>query len=566
MPAKTHFLLAMYFLCIPILRLQPLCLAFGAHSHNGLPMLTITDLDYVVQGRPLFQKASAFISSGWKVGLIGRNGTGKSTLLRLIREEIEEAANDASIRISKGARLGWVAQEVPATDDTIMDVVLAADIERARLMKASEVETDPDKLGEIYERLTDMDAWNADTRAAIVLSGLGFKQSDFYRATKEFSGGWRMRAAIAGVLVSEPDVLLLDEPTNYLDLEGAAWLENYIRNYPYTVIMVSHDREMLNRSVTHTLALEHQKLMITPGGYDDWMELRAAKAAQLESQKAKQDKDREHLQAFVDRFKAKASKARQAQSRVKMLEKMQDIAIPIAERTTPFSFPAPKGKLAPPMLELENADLGYGADAKILSHVTLRLDPEDRVAIVGANGQGKTTLVKSIAQRLPLMTGSRKAPSSLKIGYFSQDQLDELTEGETVLDHVFQALPKGTAQSQARAKAAQMGFSHAKVETKVEKLSGGEKVRLLLGLMSIEQPHVLILDEPTSHLDIDSREALIYALNDFPGAVLLITHDVYLAEATADQLWLVNNGNAKRYDGDLRDYKKLVMQADRASA
>ncbi len=527
-------------------------------------MLAITDLDYAVQGRPLFRKASAHISAGWKVGLIGRNGTGKSTLLRLIREEVEEAANDASIRINKGARLGWVAQEVEANDDTIMDVVLAADIERSRLMKASETETDPDKLGEIYERLTDMDAWNADTRAAIVLSGLGFKADDFHRATKEFSGGWRMRAAIAGVLVSEPDVLLLDEPTNYLDLEGAAWLEGYIKKYPYTVIMVSHDREMLNRSVTHTLALEHQELAITPGGYDDWMKIRAEKVAQLTSQKVKQDKDKEHLQAFVDRFKAKASKARQAQSRVKMLEKMQDIAIPIAERTTPFNFPAPKGKLAPPMLELENADLGYGDDAKILSNVSLRLDPDDRVAIVGANGQGKTTLVKSIAERLPLMTGNRKASSSLKIGYFSQDQLDELTEGETVLDHVTHALPKGTASSQARSKAAQMGFSHEKVETNVEKLSGGEKVRLLLGLMSIEKPHVLILDEPTSHLDIDSREALIYALNDFPGAVLLITHDVYLAEATADQLWLVNKGRAKRYDGDLRDYKKLVMQADRA--
>ena len=526
-------------------------------------MLAISDLDYAVQGRPLFRKASAHISAGWKVGLIGRNGTGKSTLLRLIREEIEEAANDASIRMNKGARLGWVAQEVDATDETIMDVVLAADTERARLMKASETETDPDKLGEIFERLTDMDAWNADTRAAIVLSGLGFKPDDFHRATKEFSGGWRMRAAIAGVLVSEPDVLLLDEPTNYLDLEGAAWLEGYIQKYPYTVIMVSHDREMLNRSVTHTLALEHQQLMITPGGYDDWMKLRAAKTAQLTAQKAKQDKEREHLQAFVDRFKAKASKARQAQSRVKMLEKMQDIAIPISERTTPFKFPAPKGKLAPPMLQLENADLGYGEDAKILSNVTLRLDPDDRVAIVGANGEGKTTLVKSIAQRLPLMTGQRKASSSLKIGYFSQDQLDELTEGETVLDHVQQKLPKGTAQSQARSKAAQMGFSHEKVETHVEKLSGGEKVRLLLGLMSIDKPHVLILDEPTSHLDIDSREALIYALNDFPGAVLLITHDVYLAEATADQLWLVNDGKAKRYDGDLRDYKKLVMQADR---
>jgi len=405
-----------------------------------------------------------------------------------------------------------------------MDVVLAADTERHALMIEMETAEDPDRIGEIHERLIDIDAWNADTRAAKVLTGLGFKTEDFDRATKEFSGGWRMRAAIAGVLVSEPDLLLLDEPTNYLDLEGAAWLEDYIRKYPHTVIMVSHDREMLNRSVTHTLA----------------------------------------LQAFVDRFKAKASKARQAQSRVKMLEKMQEISIPIGERTSPFNFGAPKDKLAPPMLELEKCDLGYGESAKILSSVSLRLDPEDRIAIVGANGQGKTTLVKSIAQRLPLMSGERKAPKSLRIGYFSQDQLDELTAGETVLDHVTNKLPKGTPQNQTRGAAAAMGFSHEKVETRVEKLSGGEKVRLLLGLMSIDKPHVLILDEPTSHLDIDSREALIYAINDFPGAVLLITHDVYLAEATADRLWLVNEGKAKRYDGDLRDYKKLVMAADRS--
>ena len=499
-------------------------------------MLSITDLDYAVQGRPLFRKATAAISAGWKVGLIGRNGTGKSTLLRIIREELESPTSDSPIKLNKGARIGWVAQEVDANDDTIMDVVLAADLERSALMKESETATDPDRIGEIHERLMDIDAWNADTRAAI-----------------------------AGVLVSEPDVLLLDEPTNYLDLEGAAWLERYIRRYPHTVVMVSHDRELLNRSVTHTLALEHQTLTITPGGYDDWMKLQAAKTAQLTAQKAKQDAERAHLQAFVDRFKAKASKARQAQSRVKMLEKMQDIAIPIAERTTPFSFPAPKGKLAPPMLVLEEAELGYGDDALILSGVNLRFDPDDRIAIVGANGQGKTTLVKSIAQRLPLMAGERKASGSLKIGYFSQDQLDELTAGETVLDHVTQKLPKGTPQSKARGVAAQMGFSHEKVETKVEKLSGGEKVRLLLGLMSIDKPHVLILDEPTSHLDIDSREALIYALNDFPGAVLLITHDVYLAEATAERLWLVKDGKAIRYDGDLRDYKKLVMQADRAA-
>ena len=538
-------------------------LAITERRFKAPPMLTISNLDYRIQGRALFTNASAQIAAGWKVGLIGRNGTGKSTLLRLIREEVTEPSGDDSIRMNKGAKLGWVAQEVEATDDTIMDVVLAADTERADLMARSETETDPDKLGDIYTRLTDIDAWNADTRAAKVLNGLGFSDDDFYRATKEFSGGWRMRAAIAGVLVSEPDVLLLDEPTNYLDLEGAVWLEGYLKKYPHTVIMVSHDREMLNRSVTHTLALEHQKLTVTSGGYDDWMKMQAIKNAQLESQKAKQDADRAHLQAFVDRFKAKASKARQAQSRVKMLEKMQDITIPLAERTVPFKFPGPKEKLAPPMLEIEKANLGYGDDAVILKDVTLRLDPDDRIAIIGANGQGKTTLVKSIAERLPLMSGNRKAPKAIRIGYFSQDQLDELTEGETVLNHVARALPKDTSESKVRATAAAMGFAYEKVSTNVEKLSGGEKVRLLLGLMSIEKPHVLILDEPTSHLDIDSREALIYALNDFPGAVLLITHDVYLAEATADRLWLVNNGKAKRYDGDLKDYRKLVMAADR---
>lgn len=527
-------------------------------------MLTISDLTYQVQGRPLFQNASAQIAAGWKVGLIGRNGTGKSTLLRIIREEISSPSGDKSIRMNKNARLGWVAQEVVASDDTIMDVVLAADTERHALMQESETATDPDRIADIHTRLIDIDAWNADTRAAKVLTGLGFSEEDFYRATKEFSGGWRMRAAIAGVLVSEPDVLLLDEPTNYLDLEGAVWLEGYLQAYPHTVIMVSHDREMLNRCVTHTLALEHQKLTVTAGGYDDWMKMQAIKNAQLESQKAKQDADRAHLQAFVNRFKAKASKARQAQSRVKMLEKMQEITIPLAERTVPFNFPAPKEKLAPPMLELEDGDLGYGDDALILKGVNLRLDPDDRIAIIGANGQGKTTLVKSIAERLPLMDGIRKCPKAIRIGYFSQDQLDELNEGDSVLMHVARALPNDTSESKVRAVAAAMGFAYEKVSTNVEKLSGGEKVRLLLGLMSIDKPHVLILDEPTSHLDIDSREALIYALNDFPGAVLLITHDVYLAEATADRLWLVNKGRAKVYDGDLGDYRKLVIAADRS--
>lgn len=526
-------------------------------------MLRITDLDHRVEARTLFEGASAHISPGWKVGLVGRNGTGKSTLLRLIREEVAAPSADSSIRLRSRATLGWVAQEVDATDDLILDVVLAADEERHALMQEVETATDPDRIADIHTRLLDIDAWSAEARAAEVLTGLGFTNDDLGRATREFSGGWRMRAALAGVLFSQPDLLLLDEPTNYLDLEGAAWLEEYLKKYPHTVLIVSHDRELLNRCVTHTMALEHKQLSICPGGYDAWLNLRAAKVSQLESQQAKQEADKKHLQAFVDRFKAKASKARQAQSRVKMLEKMQDISIPLAERTTPFNFPAPKDELSPPMLQLRDADLGYGAAAMILQDVDLRVDPDDRIAIVGTNGQGKTTLVKSIAQRLPLMAGECTAARSLRVGYFSQDQLDELTVGHTVLDHVAAAVPKDMPEAKRRGVAAQMGFAREKVDTNVEKLSGGEKVRLLLGLMALEKPHILILDEPTSHLDIDSREALIYALNDFKGAVLLITHDVFLAEATADQLWLVKDGRAAPYDGSLKDYRALVAQADR---
>lgn len=529
-------------------------------------MLTISDLDFRVEARPLFEGASAQIAAGWKVGLVGRNGTGKSTLLRLIREGVENPNSQSSIRLNQGAKLGWVAQEVAATDETILEVVLSSDKERHALMQEADTATDPNRIADIHMRLVDIDAWSAESRAAEVLMGLGFKDEDLYRATKEFSGGWRMRAAIAGVLFSQPDLLLLDEPTNYLDLEGAAWLEGYLKKYPHTVIIVSHDRDLLNRCVTHTMALEHCKLSLCSGGYDAWLRLRAERNAQLESQRAKQDADKAHLQAFVDRFRAKASKARQAQSRVKMLERMQDISIPLAERTVPFNFPSGAEKLAPPMLVLEDAVLGYGEGADILRGVDLRLDPDDRIAIIGTNGQGKTTLVKSIAERLPIMAGTRKVPKAIRIGYFSQDQMDELTSGETVLDHVRRALPREATIARQRAVSAAMGFAHEKVETKIEKLSGGEKVRLLLGLMAMEKPNILILDEPTSHLDIDSREALIYALNDFEGAVLLITHDVFLAEATADQLWLVKDGEAKPYSGDLADYRKLVLQADRSKA
>ncbi|MEM5516020.1 ABC-F family ATP-binding cassette domain-containing protein [Henriciella sp. AS95] len=522
-------------------------------------MLTIDNLTYRIQGRVLMDGASARIPAGWKVGLIGRNGSGKSTLLRLIRESLQES--DSAIRIGKAAKMGWVAQEVEASDRTLLDETLAADTERAQLMHASETVTDPDELADIHERLMTTDAWSGEARAASILNGLGFSQADLSRACKEFSGGWRMRAALAGVLFAEPDLLLLDEPTNYLDLEGAAWLESYLKTYPHTVLLVSHDRELLNSAVTHILALEHQKLTVHAGNYDSWQKKKAEQLALAQAQKTKQDKQKAHLQSFVDRFRAKASKATQAQSRLKMLEKMQDIIIPLEERTHPFEFPAP-GELASPLFVLDDADLGYAPGQPVLRNVQLRVDNDDRIAIVGANGQGKSTLVKSVANRLKLLGGNRVAAPKVEIGYFSQDQLDELNEGENALDHVRRMRPQAS-DGQIRSIVANIGFNRDKAETKVEKLSGGEKVRLLLGLTALKQPHILILDEPTSHLDIDSREALIHALNDYEGAVLLITHDVYLAEATADRLWLVNDGKAAPYEGDLSDYRALVLAADK---
>lgn len=525
-------------------------------------MLTIDSLTYRIQGRTLMEDASATLAAGWKVGLIGRNGTGKSTLLRLIRESGDEA--DSAIRIGKAARLGWVAQEVEASDRTLLDETLAAHTERARLMEEAETVTDPQELADVHERLTAIDAWSGEARASTILTGLGFAQSDLSRACKEFSGGWRMRAALAGVLFAEPDLLLLDEPTNYLDLEGAAWLETYLKQYPHTVLLVSHDRELLNNSVTHILALENLKLFVHPGNYDSWQKKRAEQLAQLEAQKAKQDKERAHLQSFVDRFRAKASKATQAQSRIKMLERMQDIVIPLEARTHAFDFPTPE-ELASPLFVLDDAALGYAEGQPVLRGVHLRVDNDDRIAIVGANGQGKSTLVKSIAGRLKLLEGNRVAAPKVNVGYFSQDQLDELSAGDNALDHVRRMRPTAT-DGQVRSIVANIGFNRDKAETKVEKLSGGEKVRLLLGLMALQKPNIMILDEPTSHLDIDSREALIHALNDYEGAVLLITHDVYLAEATADRLWLVNEGRAAPYDGDLSDYRALVLAADKTRA
>jgi ATP-binding cassette subfamily F protein 3 len=522
-------------------------------------MLHINDLTYRIDGRPLFEQATAAISDGWKVGFVGRNGTGKSTLLRLIRDEI--SPDDGSISLRKGRRIGSVAQEAPATSDSLLDTVLAADEERTSLLAEAETATEPVRIAEIQTRLADIDAHSAEARAATILSGLRFSHADQARPCADFSGGWRMRVALAAVLFSQPDLLLLDEPTNYLDLEGAMWLETYIKRYPYTAMIVSHDRGLLNSSVTHILALENNKLSITPGSYDTYEKRRAERHAQLVAQATKQEDARRHMQKFIDRFKAKASKAKQAQSRVKILERMQSVAVPIEERTIPFHFPDPK-KMAPPLVRVVEADLGYGDAPAVLKNVNLRIDDDDRIAILGANGQGKSTLVKAISGRLTPQKGNVYKHKKLDIAYFAQHQIDELKPKKSAYEHVRELMPEGT-EAQIRARTAQIGFGPEKADVLAEKLSGGEKARLLFGLITFAGPQMMILDEPTNHLDIDSREALALALNDYKGAVILITHDAHLAEAVADRLWLVNDGSVTRYDGDMAEYRSFIIDASK---
>ncbi|MBS0252304.1 MAG: ABC-F family ATP-binding cassette domain-containing protein [Proteobacteria bacterium] len=520
-------------------------------------MLHINDLTYRIEGRPILDQATAAIPSGHKVGLVGRNGAGKSTLLRLLKGEI--APDDGSISIPKNARLGHVAQEAPGGDESLIDSVLSADTERAGLLAEAETATDPERIAEIQMRLTDIDAHSAPARAARILSGLGFDEDAQRRACREFSGGWRMRVALGAILFLKPDILLLDEPTNYLDLEGTLWLENHLKSYPHTVLIVSHDRDLLNTAVTEILHLDKGKLTLYAGGYDDFEETRRERQRLEMKLKKKQDEQRRHLQAFIDRFKAKASKAAQAQSRVKALAKMQPIAAQVDDRVVPFHFPDPQKIIASPLLRIEKATAGYEADHPILSGIDLRIDNDDRIALLGQNGNGKSTLAKLIAGRLKPLSGDVFGAQKIEVGYFAQHQLDDLLPNSTPYDYMVKLLPEAT-EAQRRTKLGTFGFSADKADTACGKLSGGEKARLLLALTAFHGPHVLILDEPTNHLDVDSREALIHALMEYNGTVILISHDRHLIEATADRLWLVRNGTVKPYDGDMESYRALLLE------
>jgi len=522
-------------------------------------MLHVNDLTYRIEGRPILSGATCAIPSGHKVGLVGRNGAGKTTLFKLIIGDL--APDDGVISSPRGLKVGHVAQEAPGGPETLIEWVLSQDKERAALLAEADTATDPHRIAAIHERLGDIDAHSAPSRAAQILSGLGFDESAQARACREFSGGWRMRVALAAILFLEPDILLLDEPTNYLDLEGTLWLETYLRTYPHTVVIISHDRDLLNRAVNHILHLDRGKLTLYAGGYDDFEEARREKQ-RLESKLAKrQDEERKRIEAFIIRFKAKASKATQAQSRIKALARMKPIAAQVDESVVPIRLPAPQKLLASPLLKIESAAVGYEAGAPVLTRLNLNVDQDDRIALLGQNGNGKSTFAKLLAGRLQPMVGQVFGAQRVSVGYFAQHQLDDLNPTWSPYDQIAALMPDAT-EAQKRTRLGSWGFSHDKADTKAANLSGGEKARLLLALTAFHAPHMLILDEPTNHLDVDSREALIQALNDFPGAVILISHDRHLIEACVDRLWLVKDGTVRSFEGDLDAYRADLL-ADR---
>ena len=534
-------------------------------GYNPPVMLTINRLSYRIAGRSLIENSSVSISSGWHVGVIGLNGTGKSTLFKIIMKELE--ADDGTIATNPRHRIGMVRQDMPDVETPLIDLVLAADEERTALLHETETMEDPMRMAEVYARLDEIDAHAAPARAATILSGLGFTAEQQQQPFSSFSGGWRMRVALAAVLFSQPELLLLDEPTNHLDLEAIIWLESYLATYPYTMLIISHDRDLLNKCVDHIVHLHDKKLTTYTGNYDTFERERAQKLELQQKMHDKQSAQRAHIQKFIDRFKAKATKARQAQSRIKMLEKMDIVDAVIADRGMRFSFPQPD-KLPSPLITIDKASVGYAPGKPVLRDVDDTIDMDDRIALLGANGNGKSTLIKLIAGKLKPQSGELIKSGKLKVGYFSQYQADEMSLDSTPyleMERLFSKHNVPAREPQIRARLGQFNFSKDLQDNKIRQLSGGEKARLLFAFISFDAPHLLLLDEPTNHLDIDARAALVDALNDYEGAVVIVSHDPAMLERVATRLWLVESGRVRDFEGDLDDYRAYVIDRQRAA-
>ena len=522
-----------------------------------MSLLVISDATIRLGGRTLLDGADLTIDPGRRIGLVGRNGAGKSTLLRAIMGDL--ALDGGTMRFARTARIATVRQEAPEGPATLLETVLEGDPERLSLLAEAE-HADPMRLAEIHDRLRAIGADSAPARAATILAGLGFDEAAQGRAVSTYSGGWRMRVALATALFANPDLLLLDEPTNHLDLEATLWLETWLARFPGAALVVSHDRGLLDRAVEAIAHLDKGKLSLTPGGFDEFVRIKTEKALQQARASERVAAERAHIQSFIDRFRAKASKARQAQARIKALARLPQIDTVIEDTPTRFSFPEP-ARIAPPILALDRVDIGYDG-VPVLRKLSLTVDMDDRIALLGANGNGKSTLAKLLAGRLEPLAGEMRRGPKLRVGYFAQHQTEELVMSENPVDHMARALPRAT-ETVVRSQLARFGLDAARAETPVSHLSGGEKARLLLALATRDAPQLLILDEPTNHLDIDAREALVKALADFQGAVLLITHDPHLVELTADRLWLVADGTVRPFDGDLDEYRALLAERAR---
>jgi ATP-binding cassette subfamily F protein 3 len=530
---------------------------------GGRVMLTINNLTYKIGSRTLIEDSSVNVMDGWKVGLIGQNGTGKSTLFKLIAGELH--ADAGTISLSQRQRFGMVRQDIEDTETPLIDMVINAHEEMSALMKATETEEDPNKLGDIYARLIELDAYAAPSKAAILLTGLGFKDHQLYEPFSSFSGGWRMRVALAAALFVEPDFLLLDEPTNHLDLEAIMWLETYLSNYPHTLMVISHDRELLNKCIDHVIHIDKQKLVAYTGNYDTFERERAAKIGVQQKMFEKQQAQRAHMQAFVDRFRASAAKAAQAQSRIKALERMDLVDEVMMERAVRFTFPSPE-KLSPPLIAIRHVDVGYTEGKPIVRKIHENIDTDDRIALLGANGNGKSTMMKLIAGKLSPMQGEMVRSGKLRIGYFSQHQTEELDVNSTPFQEMARLTKQKTGDYKehiVRAVLGAFGFSKNLADNPISSLSGGEKARLLFAFMSFDKPHLLLLDEPTNHLDMEAREALVQALNNYDGAIVIVSHDPIMVERVADRLWLVKDGACQNFNGDLDDYRDFILKSRR---